>query len=109
MKIAILNCLKANEVCAGCACLKAFNARRGGFERYRGAEVELTAFLRCNGCGRELGDGMREKLERLRSEGVEAVHLGVCTRDRDGAECAAITRMADILEAWGLRVIRGTH
>ena len=111
MKIAILNCLRANEVCAGCACLNAFNARAKSFEIYRDTEVELAAFLRCNGCrrGPGLGDGMVEKLERLKSEGVEAVHLGFCTRGRNGAECRTITRMAEILESWGLRVVRGTH
>ena len=33
-RIAMLNCLKTNRVCAGAACLKAFYERTRAFERY---------------------------------------------------------------------------
>ena len=60
MKLALLNCLRANEVCAGCACLSAFYQRRAAFARYAGTEVEQAAFLRCNGCGRPPEAGREE-------------------------------------------------
>ena len=111
MKIAMLNCLRANEVCAGCACLSAFYQRRAAFARYAGTEVELAAFLRCNGCGRppEEDAGMLEKLDRLKAEGVETVHLGVCTREKGGEECPTITALGRLLEIRGISVVRGTH
>ena len=111
MKLAMLNCLRTNEVCAGCACLTAFYQRRAAFARYAGTEVELAAFLRCNGCGRppEKDAGMLEKLDRLKAEGVETVHFGVCTRGKEGGECPTVTSLADLLEARGISAVRGTH
>ena len=49
--IAILSCLKSNRVCAGVACLKAFNERRAAFAGYQDEPLTLTAFLRCTQCG----------------------------------------------------------
>ena len=68
-KIAIVACLQANEVCAGCGCLNAFQDRTQNFERYVGEEVRLAAFMRCSHCIRKEGDpladaGFVEKLER---------------------------------------------
>lgn len=110
MKIAILNCLKANEVCAGAACLKAFNGKTRHFESYGEEALELVAMARCNGCSAGIDKGFREKLDRMISEGAQAVHLGVCTRRHDtGEECPTITQAAAYLESKGIRVIRGTH
>lgn len=111
MKLAILNCRKADEVCAGCGCLRAFFGRTGAFARYESAPMELIAFLRCNGCGRkpEEDAGMLEKLERLKTEGVEIVHLGICTRSAEKGECPTITRLAAMLTERGMAVVRGTH
>lgn len=52
MKIGILNCLKANECCAGAACLKALNNRVRSFERYDGKKCRTHClcplqWLRC--------------------------------------------------------------
>ena len=52
---------------------------------------------------------MLEKLDRLKSEGVEAVHLGVCTQEAGGEECPTITALARLLEMRGISVVRGTH
>ena len=66
-KIAMLNCLNSNKVCAGAACFTAFNKRIRSFERYQGMDVEVAAFMRCNGCGNdpETDAGILEKVERL--------------------------------------------
>ena len=110
MKIAILNCLKANDVCTGEACLTALRERSGAFSAYRCRDAELAAFLRCNGCGGdpERDPGMLEKLDRLRAIGTDTLHLGVCTV-LDGAECPTITKLAEMAEKRGIRVVRGTH
>ena len=110
MKIAVLNCLRANDVCAGAACLKAFNSGIRHFSEYGGEPLELVAFARCNGCGVGIDQGFREKLDRMVSEGAQVCHLGVCTRMSDTKEeCATITEAAAYLEARGLRIVRGTH
>ena len=72
-KIAMLNCLKANEVCTGAACMKAFNEKSRSFERYREEETVVAAFMRCNGCDAHPGEdkGLQEKLDRQ-----------MCIRDR---------------------------
>ena len=110
-KIAVLNCLKANDVCTGAACLRAFNEKSHSFERYQEQEICLAAFMRCNGCGAdpESDKGLLEKVERLKEEGVEAVHAGVCTQDRAGQECPTITKRLKEIESRGIEVIRGTH
>lgn len=110
-KIAVLNCLRANEVCAGVAWLQAWNIKGKAFARYAGQEAELAAFMRCNGCGKDprTDRGMREKLDRLVSIGADAVHLGVCTKKRDGTRCPTITAVVQLLRERGIPCIDGTH
>lgn len=110
MKIAILNCLMANDVCAGEACLKSFNTKSRHFAEYGDTPLELVAMARCNGCGKGIDEGFREKLERIVSEGAEVCHLGVCTRHgEEKKECRTITEAAAWLEERGVRIVRGTH
>ena len=106
-RIAILNCLKANQVCAGVSCLDALRERRGGFAEYAGEDV---AFLRCSNCGKtpEEDPGMTEKLERLVSSGVETVHIGVCAQMK-GIRCKTMETYASWLENHGIQVIWKTH
>ena len=113
-KIAILTCLRANDVCAGCGCLNAFYDRKRHFDRYADEEIRLTAFMRCSRCLREGGDpmddaGFVEKLERLIAEGTEVVHIGVCAgRDEDSA-CPGMAKMARAFREKGVEVAWGTH
>ena len=110
MKIAMLNCLRANDVCAGAACLRAFNAKIRHFAPYGDTPLELTAFARCSGCEAGLDAGFAEKLDAIVHAGTEVCHLGVCTvRDDTKAECPVITQAADHLAARGVRIVRGTH
>ena len=48
-KIVVLRCLKAEENCTGASCLKAFNNKSAYFSRYADQEIELAAFMSCNG------------------------------------------------------------
>lgn len=110
MKIAMLNCLNANQVCTGAGCLRAFNSRTKHFAEYGDIPLELVAMARCNGCGKGIDEGFREKLDRIVSEGAEVCHLGVCTRHgEEKKECPTITEAAAWLEERGLRIVRGTH
>ena len=110
MKIAMLNCLDANRVCTGAACLRAMNSHTRHFEQYADEPLELVAMARCNGCGAGIDDGFKEKLDRIVSEGAAVCHLGVCTKNHDTKqECGTITEAAEYLEARGVRIVRGTH
>lgn len=77
-KIIMLNCLRANQVCTGAACLKAFNERTRTFAQYGEEELFLQAFFRCNGCDEQgngiWDEGMDEKLERMEGLHADAVH-----------------------------------
>ena len=110
-KIAMLNCLNSNKVCAGAACFTAFNKRIRSFERYKGMDVEVAAFMRCNGCGNDPDedDGMKEKVERMKQDGVETVHVGLCTKNKEGVRCKNVARIMEMLEEEGIEVVDGTH
>ena len=109
-KIAMMNCLKANDVCPGASCLRAFYARKAGFARYEGEELQLTAFLRCSHCGKtpEEDKEMVMKLDRLVQEGTEAVHIGVCAQ-MNHTKCETMEANAKWLEDHGIEVIWQTH
>ena len=110
MRIAIINCLKANEVCSGAGCLKALNSRTKHFEQYRDTDIELTAFARCNGCEAGIDNGFKEKLDRIINVGTEVCHVGICTfRKYLGKECPVITQALAYLQEHGIRCVRGTH
>ena len=110
-KIVMLNCLRANSVCTGAACLQAFNAKTKTFARYGDEPLELVAFFRCNGCDAPQDDaGMEEKIERLLQLRPDAAHMGVCTqRKADGTRCPTIQKVADRLAAEGVVLVDGTH
>lgn len=109
--IAILTCLNSNRVCAGVACLKAFNERTVHFAEYAGEPVALCAFLRCTQCGvdPENDAGMMEKLERIVSCGTDVAHIGKCCVKKDGTRCPHMEKAAAYLAGHGVRVVWGTH
>lgn len=110
-KIAILACLRANDVCAGASCLSALEERRAYFRGYEGESVRLCAFLRCSQCGvdPEENTGMLEKLERIVRCGVETAHIGICAFRKDGTVCPHMAKTAAWLEEQGIEILWGTH
>ena len=107
MKIAILHCRKANEVCTGAACLNAFNHSTKHFIQYQDNPAELMAFCDCGGCGinRSAHKGMIEKMERLQQIGVEKIHIGVCLTEK----CPDYANIFAMLEAYKIPFEVGTH
>lgn len=107
----MLNCLDANRVCTGAGCFRAFNERTHSFERYKNQDVQLMAFMRCNGCDSVPAKdaGILEKIERLETIGVETVHVGICTKDKEGNRCKNISAILDMLKEKGIDIIDGTH
>jgi predicted metal-binding protein len=109
-RIAILSCLKATAVCSGAGCFSALNRRMGSFTPYQDEVVEIAAFFHCNGCDCtiETDKEYAEKINRVKTLGLDAVHIGKCTIT-DKTECSTITKIADELSSAGITVIRGTH
>lgn len=112
--IAILRCIRAEENCIGALCLKVFNGKGAFFERYRDEDIQLVAFMTCNGCEGMafVGDaGIQEKLARLVSIGTNVVHIGMCcqTRTKSRQKCEKIEEIVKFLQAHKIDVVWGTH
>lgn len=113
-KIVVLRCLKAEENCTGASCLKAFNNKSAYFSRYADQEIELAAFMSCNGCENikfSSKTGFNEKLERVLRIRPDAVHIGICcqTRTADKRRCKYILKIIDFFEQNNIKVVWGTH
>lgn len=110
MNIVFINCMKANTVCTGAACLKALNERRKSFEVYQGEDVQVQAFMRCSGCGQtpEKDAGMREKVDRILSLQPDVAHFGLCTFE-EGKLCETLQGVQKELEQAGIKTVLGTH
>lgn len=112
-KIGILTCARSNDVCARVGCLSAFNNRTYFFKDYE-TDTQLTAMMTCNGCTHDTETrpsetpGLLEKVDRLVSEGIHVVHVGVC-RMHNGKECPRITEICELIESKNIHVVRGTH
>ena len=113
MKIGTLTCARSNDVCTRAGCLNAFNLRKDFFKDYDDTVV-LGAMMTCNGCTRDNplspdeDPNVAEKIERLVQEKITVMHAGVC-RMHNGKECSWLAKIIELIEAKGIRVIRGTH
>lgn len=113
-KVGILTCIEANQVCTGAGCMNAFFKKTDFFSGYK-QDVVLGAFMTCNGCKEtqplepEEDPGMLEKLERLTQEHVMVIHVGVCRMTKEKKECERISKICEMIESRGIKVIRGTH
>lgn len=111
-RIAILRCLHSNDVCTGAACLAAFNAKSKSFDVYKDDGAELVAFWACDGCKDvkfNYPRGLEEKIHRIETLNVDVLHMGVCTKNREGIECPVVAKIAERLELRGIKIVRGTH
>ena len=70
----------------------------------------------CNGCGDcklKNQAGIEEKLARIASLQVDAVHVGVCTKHRNDmgeqVTCRKIVEICERLRAAGITIVEGTH
>lgn len=108
-RIAIMVCKKSAEGCTGAACFWAFDAKYKNFAQYSDSPipVKLWGFFHCNGCetNRDTDAGFLKKLNRLKDEGVEKLHLGVCMCKY----CPHLEKICRHLEKEGIRYEQGTH
>lgn len=107
MKIAILHCRKSSNVCTGASCFKAYNNCSHSFEGYKDNKPELAAFFDCGGCDIDLNNhkGMKEKMERLKSEEVTKIHIGKCVNSK----CPHYSEIINMIESFGIEYELGTH
>ena len=67
----------------------------------------------CEDCRLKHQEGIEEKLERIISLKPDAVHVGVCvkqrTQDGDEVTCKTIEEICERLQAAGLTIVEGTH
>ncbi len=114
IKIGILHCLEATKVCAGCGCLNAFNLKKGSFTEYTTEDI-LAAYFTCNGCKKQNevspkeDMGMIEKVDRLQSEGIDVVHVGVCCENADGRLCGRMEEIIEMIKLKGIQIKSRTH
>ena len=113
-KIAILTCLKANDVCTGASCLEAFFKKKAFFNQYKKEDIKLVAFWTCNEEVLLNQEGLKEKLERILSMKTEIVHIGVCTKIKDEHSkkeifCPKIEEIIRYLKDNNIKIIFGTH
>ena len=75
----------------------------------------LAAVMTCNGCKETNAkepaedEGILEKADRLVSEKISVIHVGVCRLNEEKKECPRITQICGLIEERGIKVIRGTH
>ena len=115
-RIAILRCLQSNDVCTGAACMQALHKKIGAFSVYGDEPLELEAFWSCNGCDDcklKNQAGIEEKVARIVSLQVDAVHVGVCTKHRNDmgekVTCRKIVEICERLRQAGIKIVDGTH
>jgi len=115
-RVAIIRCLRSNDVCTGFACMQAFQHKTGKFAEYGDEEIELMAYATCNGCGNvQLGeDGLRSKIDFLKKLRLDAVHIGICTKHKDSEGkrtilCPTIEKITQELSWSGVKIVDGTH
>ena len=86
-EIGILTCLNSNDACTRAGCLSAFRERRDFFSGYP-EDTILAAVMTCNGCKETNAkepaedEGILEKADRLVSEKISVIHVGVCQHRR---------------------------
>lgn len=87
----------------------------GGFFKEYSQDTSLEAMMTCNGCKSmnpaepDEDKGILEKIDRLISENIKVMHVGVCRLIGGKNECPRITRICEMLEDRGIQVVRGTH
>ncbi len=119
-KIAILTCLRSNDVCTRAGCLDAFWHKKAHFSDYGDEKLELIALYSCNGCGdvkMKNQDGLNEKIERIVNMKTDVVHVGVCTvminrNDESKPKkylCPMIASIIEQLKKHDIKIVYGTH
>ncbi|MGX8794996.1 CGGC domain-containing protein [Fusibacter sp. JL298sf-3] len=106
MKIAVMACRKLVNKCTGIGCYNAFHKKAHAFAPYVNEDVEMSCLFYCAGCAETVYDGedWSHKVEQLKRNGVETVHLARCIE----VECAQYHAHINRLEPH-FKVVCGSH
>ena len=78
--------------------------------RYDSGSCDDMQRMQRKQCKRTAEDeGILEKADRLVSEKISVIHVGVCRLNEEKKECPRITQICGLIEDRGIKVIRGTH
>ena len=104
-------CIHSNNVCARVGCLAAFQNRTDFFQDYP-EDTCLAAMMTCNECKgvnpiEPIEDkGILEKIDRLVSEKISTIHVGVCRLPDGKHECPRMTQICNMIEERGKYLIK---
>ena len=106
MKIAIGICGKTSGRCSSVGCFKAYNNKNKHFTAYKDIETELLAFFSCNLCFEDGEEKLTKIVNKLKNNGVEKLHLGVCA-----VKCKEdkLEEIKGVINNVNIDVIEGTH
>ena len=107
MKIAIMNCMNTSRSCVAAACFRAYAAGTNAFAAYSEDDrAQLAGFFPCGGCDMviESDEGFAKKLDKLKTEGVQHVHISKCA-----SGCKRVQDFVKAYEGKGIEVVLGTH
>jgi predicted metal-binding protein len=105
VKLGIIICGRY-QACAGGKCFRALRERKGAFEAYANAEVEVVGFTSCGGCP---GGNIEYAPEEMKKNGAQVIHLA--TGFLVGyPPCPFLEHFLKFIpEKFGMRVVLGTH
>lgn len=106
MKIAIGMCGKTSGRCSTVGCFKAYNNKDKHFTAYKDIETELLSLFSCNMCFEDGEEKLTKIANKLKDNGVEKLHLGVCAVRCKEDNLEKIKRVFEDLE---IDIIEGTH
>ncbi|WP_077369482.1 CGGC domain-containing protein [Anaerosalibacter sp. Marseille-P3206] len=106
MKIAIGICEKINGICTTMGCFRAYNNKEKHFSQYKNIDTEIMSFFTCDICSKNTKENIINIAEKLKENGVDKLHLGVCI-----VKCEAnrLDEIKEIFESKGIQIIEGTH
>lgn len=94
MKLAILVREETMERCTGKGCLNAFFHKKDSFARYADIPLELMGFTHASG-------DLDKKIETLRKNGVDTIHVSSCLRSKSPDYDAIIKRLQEYFTVVG--------
>jgi predicted metal-binding protein len=105
VKIGIIICGRY-QTCTGGKCFRAVRERKGAFEAYADAEVEIVGLTTCGGCP---GGNIEYAPEEMKKNGAQVIHLA--TGFLVGyPPCPFLEQFLKLIpEKFGLKVVAGTH
>ncbi|MFR6110910.1 MAG: CGGC domain-containing protein [Dialister invisus] len=102
---------RAETVCTGAGCFSALNGRTHRFREYGDEELQVSAFMKCSGCGHFPGrikDLMKNR-EDSEIHPTQFIWESAAAATESKTLCKEVEMIAAIFKRAGIPVVRGTH